>query len=194
MYELSKEQDLLIEIIQRLRESLTYENDIATQIKLEKQIEKAQTNLAELKQQNNRHDLYNCLLQLGYHDQEVAFTRFIHKESVAAFLIHICPDPSNGWLYGQHWLVNRLKSRVLRGITGKKVVVDLTRIGRSPDVKALWRELGRHVGLRQGSKPDEIADKFYQSWQTQNIFLFLDSIDFMLEPYMQGYFILKSNA
>lgn len=185
MRELSKQQDTLTKKIQRLRERLAYENDTATQFKLENQIEESETELADLKQRNTSQNLYTCLLRLGYHDQEMAFKRFIYEESVAAFLIHICPDPGNGCYYGQHWLVNRLKSRVLGGIAGKKVKIDLNRVGRSKDVKALWRELSHHAGLRPDSKPDKIALQFYQFWQTQNIFLFLDSIDEMPEPYMQ---------
>lgn len=186
MYELRKQQDLLVEKIQRLGEALAIENDPASKFKLDKQLEDTQSELTELKQQTASQNLYACLLHLGYQDQEVAFTRFVHKESIAAFLIHTYPDPDNGWLYGQHWLLNRLKLRVLQGIVGKKVILDLTCMARSRDVKALWRELGRQVGLRQDSKPNEIAERVYQCWQTQNIFLILDSVDFMPEAYMQN--------
>lgn len=185
MYELRKRQDLLVEKIQRLGEALAIENDPASKFKLEKQLEETQADLVALSQQALSQSLYTCLLRLGYQEQEVAFTRFIHKESVAAFLIHIYPDPDNGWLYGQHWLLNRLKLRVLQGIVGKKVILDLTCMARSRDVKALWRELGRQVGLRQDSKPSDIGDRVYQCWQTQNIFLILDSVDFMPEEYMK---------
>ncbi|MCC5636184.1 hypothetical protein LC593_10005 [Nostoc sp. CHAB 5844] len=186
MYELRKQQNLLVEKIQRLGEALVIENDPASKFKLEKQLENTQAELTDLRQQITSQDLYACLLRLGYQDQEVTFTRFVYRESVAAFLIHIHPDPENGWLYGQHWLLNRLKLRVLQGIAGKKVILDLTCLARSRDVKALWRELGRQVGLRQDSKPSEIADRVYQCWQTQNIFLILDSVDFMPEAYMQN--------
>lgn len=186
MYELRKQQDLLVVKIQRLGEALAIENDPTSKFKLEKQLADTQAEVSRLKQQTISQDLYACLLRLGYQDQEVAFTRFIHKQSVAAFLIYIYPDPDNGWLYGQHWLLNRLKLRVLQGIVGKKIILDLTCMARSRDVKALWRELGRQVGLRQDSKPNEIADCVYQCWQTQNIFLILDSVDFMPEAYVQN--------
>lgn len=185
MHELSKQQDLLTEKIQRLGEALAIENDPSSKFKLEKQLKELHTQLAALKQQTISQKLYTCLLHLGYQEQEVTFTRFIHKESVAAFLIHIYPDPDYGWLYGQHWLFNRLKLRVLHGIAGKKIVLDLSCIARSRDVQALWRELSRQIGLRQDSKPSEICDRVYQCGQTQNIFLILDNVDFMLEEYMK---------
>jgi len=185
MHELGKQQDLLVEKIQRLGESLAIENDPASKFKLEKQLEESQADLVALKQQTLSQNLYTCLLRLGYQEQEVAFTRFIHKESVAAFLIHTSHDPDHGWLYGQHWLFNRLKLRVLQGITGKKVILDLSCMARSCDVKAMWRELSRRVGLRQDSKTEDICDRVYQCWQTQNIFLILDSVDFMPEECMR---------
>ncbi len=75
MYELQKQQDLLVKKIQRLGEALAIENDPASKFKLEKQLEDTQSELTELKQQTASQNLYACLLHLGYQDQEVAYNQ-----------------------------------------------------------------------------------------------------------------------
>lgn len=123
--------------------------------------------------------LYQILLKLGYREQEKKFLQIIKTQSISAFLIHGSVD------HGQRWLLNRLVEKHLPDtITGKVIKIDLSRKGRKTNIQALWRELGRRLGLSHGS-PEAISERVYRCWQTQNVLLIFHSIEFMMEDYLQ---------
>ncbi|MEH2261214.1 trypsin-like peptidase domain-containing protein [Nostoc sp.] len=125
--------------------------------------------------------LYKVLLKLGYQEQVRTFRRLIERHSIAAFLIHGSPA------HGQRWLLNRLIGYVPRSLQGKVVTIGLDRGTRGRDIDALWRELGGRVGLVGGGKPgaEKIAERVYQCWHTQNVFLVFHEVDCTPEDYLR---------
>jgi hypothetical protein len=125
--------------------------------------------------------LYKILWKLGYQEQERKFFQIIKNQSVSAFLIH------GSVAHGQRWLLNRLVEKYLpETITGRVIKINLSRKGRRTNVQALWRELGGRCGLRgRPFSPEEIAERVYRCWQTQNVLLIFHDIDCMPEDYLQ---------
>ncbi|MFE4107829.1 trypsin-like peptidase domain-containing protein [Almyronema epifaneia] len=125
--------------------------------------------------------LYRTLMKLGYRQQVRQFTQLIRKHAIAALLIY--GDPG----YGQKWLLNRLVNQHLpHNLTGKVVKVDLSRRVRRSDVSALWRELARRVGLKGQPVPEEIIQRVYRWWETQNVLLIFHNVDFLPQASFQG--------
>ncbi len=185
--ELQKEYDFLTEDIQFLRKSQrTDDLSPSGRLRLKRQIEEAEAEREQIGQQlkelektspSSGEDLYRTLLRLGYRRQIRLFRRLIEAESVAAFLIHGLPN------YGQRWLLNRLVVQYVPYLlTGKVVLVNVSRKVRKNDVSALWREVAGRVGLRgKQYSPSEIAEKVYQWWQTQNVLLVFHEVETMPE-------------
>ena len=125
--------------------------------------------------------LYQVLQKLGYQKQVRTFRRLIEKHSIAAFLIHGSPG------YGQRWLLNKLIGYVPGNLQGKTIPIGLDRGTRSREINALWRELAGRVGLvgRRNFEPEEIAERVYQCWRTQNVFLVFHEVDCMPEDYLR---------
>lgn len=124
--------------------------------------------------------LYRLLLKLGYRQQVRLFRRLIDRHAIAALLIHGAPE------YGQRWLLNRLVTQYLPySLSGKIVKVNLARRSRRSDASALWRELARRVGLTSQASPSDIAQRVYRWWQTQDVLLVLDCVNFLPEPSFQ---------
>jgi hypothetical protein len=125
--------------------------------------------------------LYEVLLKLGYQKQVRTFRSLIENHSIAAFLIHGFPA------HGQRWLLNRLIGLVPRYLQGRVISIGLDRGTRKRDISSLWRELGGRVGLSGGGQPDpdKIAQRVYQCWHTQNVFLVFHEVDCMPENYLR---------
>lgn len=65
-------------------------------------------------------------------------------------------------------------------ITASRVVkVGLNRAGRRIDAKALWRELSRSFELSANSSVEEIIQRVYKCWQTQNIILIFHEVNWL---------------
>jgi inactive STAND len=183
--------ELLDEKIFNLEKAKIIEANPLVLFQLRKAIEEAETERQVLKQQieslncsTSSQNLYLALLKLGYKDQILAFRRFVRSQSIGAFLIHGCPD------YGQRWLLNRLVTQHIDDGTSSKVLpIELHRIGRRIDISTLWRELGGRCGLRRQSTvadiKEEIVERVYQWWQTQNVVLIFHDVDCMPENYLQ---------
>ncbi len=178
--------DLIEDRILFLRREKVLATDPVTIFALEKQIEKDEAERSSLLQEMTNveaeacsEDLYRALMKLGYREQVRSFVKFLKTQSIKAFLIHGYAE------YGQRWLLNRLMTQHVRfGTQGKVIRIELDRLGRKRDVRALWRELGRRVGLEQHS-PTEIAEQVFQWWKTQNVILILHYVDCMPEGYLQ---------
>jgi inactive STAND len=189
--ELLKLLGLLDEKILFLKGKKITEANPLVLFQLGKEIEEAETERQVLKQQieslncsTSSQNLYLALLKLGYKDQILAFRRFVRSQPIGAFLIHGCPD------YGQRWLLNRLVTQHIDDGTSSKVLpIELHRIGRRIDISTLWRELGGRCGLRRQSTvadiKEEIVERVYQWWQTQNVVLIFHDVDCMPENYLQ---------
>ncbi len=186
--ELQKIVDILEEQIIHLRMAKVTQTDALAIFKLEKEIEKAQAEQDNLKQEIENQNiseencnLYKALLKLGYREQVISFKKFLKAQSIAAFLIHGLPD------YGQRWLLHRLITQHIRnGTTGKLVRVQLNRIARRRNISVLWRELGGRVGLKaKQHSPEQIVKQVYQCWQTQNVILVFHDVDCMPQEYLK---------
>jgi hypothetical protein len=187
--ELQEQHDFLDQKIKSLRKSKNI-SDLSPEqsFRVGKQIEEAEAEreqiaqqLEELEKKLGSKNLYSILMKLGYRQQVRLFRQLIEVESVAVFLIHGSPD------YGQRWLLNRLVVQyVPYSLTGKVVKVDLKRKVRKSDVSALWRELGGRLRLRERQRsPSEVAEQIYQCWQTQNVLLIFNDVNYLPEASLQ---------
>ncbi|KYC41250.1 hypothetical protein WA1_22560 [Scytonema hofmannii PCC 7110] len=184
--QLQKLLDLIDEKILFFQEQTILATDPKAIFALNKQIEKDKAERSKIEQQMSDVEakacseaLYDALIKLGYREQVRSFKKFQQTPSIKAFLIHGYPE------YGQSWLLNRLMTQhILFGTSGKAIRIELDRLGRKRDIGALWRELGRRVGLEQHS-PTEIAERVFQCWKTQNVILILHYVDCMPEAYLQ---------
>ena len=125
--------------------------------------------------------LYNLLLKLGYRQQVRLFRKLVNTHDIAALLIYGAPE------YGQRWLLNRLITQYLpNSLTGRIVKIDLDRRTRRSDVKSLWRELARRVGLKGNAAIDDIIQCIYRSWKTQNVLLILNDVNCLSQEIFQA--------
>jgi hypothetical protein len=125
----------------------------------------------------NSEQLYHKLCTLGYKKQVYLFQRFVRNHDISALLIY---GPSE--LYGQKWLLNLLLTNHLPGIETSKVVnVDCRRRGKSPKFEIFGREFCGHFGLRKAGTSLEVVQAVYQCWQTRNIILIFDNVDWLGE-------------
>lgn len=128
--------------------------------------------LDEIWQMVDAQRIYRLLLKLGYQQQVRLFRRLVDTHDIAALLIYGEPE------YGQRWLLNRLITQYLpNSLTGRIVKIDLDRRTRRSDVKSLWRELARRVGLQGNAAVDDIIQCIYRSWKTQNVLLILNDVN-----------------
>jgi hypothetical protein len=185
---LQAQHSVLIEKLSELRYSYGISADASTQFQLKKQIEQIEAQLEALEQQlvslertSTDGLLYQALLRLGYRKQVQMFRKFVLHHPIAAFLIHGKEE------YGQQWLLNRLVVQHTRdSITGKVIKVSLARVAHRSDVAALWRELGKQVGLgRRQSEVPAIVERVYQWWRTQNVLLIFYDVDFLPEAFLE---------
>lgn len=124
--------------------------------------------------------LYRSLLKLGYSKQVRLFRQLIKNHSIAALLIYGPPD------HGQRWLLNLLMNKHLPYLMTSRVIkVALNRRGRRFDSKGLWRELCRYLELEPTSTTEEIVQRVYESWKTQNIILVLHQVNRMPRQSLQ---------
>ena len=120
--------------------------------------------------------VYQLLLKLGYRQQVRQFKSLIRTHSIAAILIHGLPQS------GQQWLLNRLISQHIPKImTTRPIRMQFDSRVRKNDSHALWRELGRLLGLSK-PEPDEIIRRVYKRWKTQNILIVIHDIDLLPKP------------
>ena len=181
------QQSVLFEKLSELRYRAGYTAGASEKFQLEKDIEQAEEELEELEQQLSALDrtsaagrLYQALLKLGYTKQVLMFRKFVQRHPIAAFLIYGKVD------YGQQWLLNRLIVQHTRdSLTAKTIKVSLSRVARRNDVAALWRELGRQVGLGRQGEVSAIVERVYQWWRTQNVLLIFDDLNFLPETFLQ---------
>lgn len=125
-------------------------------------------------------NLYRALLKLGFQQQAELFLRAIDAESVAAFLIHGLAE------YGQRWLLNRLIVEYLP-FDFIVVKIDFGRIGRSNDVDACWREVGKRLNLsRRDITPKSVTDGVYNWWLNQDVLFLLHEVHLMSEVSLQN--------
>lgn len=184
------EYSVLLEKLPELRYRLGYTTGVGEKFQLEKEIEATEAELEQLEQQLQGLErtsidgrLYQALLKLGYLKQEYLFRKFVQSNPIAAFLIYGQPD------FGQEWLLNRLVVQHTRdSIIGKVARVRLDRVARRNDVTALWRELGKQVGLgRREAEVPVIIERVSRWWHTQNVLLIFHDLDFLSEQFLQEF-------
>ncbi len=183
---LQQQYDLEAKKLKQLRVTYAIEASAIARFQLEKEIEQTEAELKDLEQQLEQRErasysqrVYSALLKLGYRQQTRAFRRFVEAYPLGAFLIHGLPH------YGQSWLLNRLVVQHIPSITGKIVQINISRIARRSEINALWRELGGRVGLGRQSTIEEIVERLYQWWLTQNVLLIFSDVNFLSEVFLQ---------
>jgi hypothetical protein len=187
---LQAQHSVQVEKLSELRYNYAFSADTNTKFQLKKEIEQLEAEIEALEQQlvsleqiSADGQLYQALLKLGYQKQELMFRKFVQNHPIVAFLIHGKEE------YGQQWLLNRLVIRHTRdSITGKVIKVSLARVAHRNDVAALWRELGKQVGLsRRQSEVPAIVERVYQWWRTQNVLLIFYDVDFLPEAFLEEF-------
>ena len=177
------QQSVLFEKLSELRRRAGYTAGASEKFQLEKDIEQTEAELEKLEQHLSAlaaEQLYPALLKLGYTKQVLMFRKFVQRHPIAAFLIYGKVD------YGQQWLLNRLIVQHTRdSLTAKTIKVSLSRVARRNDVAALWRELGRQVGLGRQGEVSAIVERVYQWWRTQNVLLIFDDLNFLPETFLK---------
>lgn len=186
---LQAQHSVLIEKLSALRYDYGLSADTSVRFQLKKQIEQVEADLEASEQQlvslertSADGRLYQALLKLGYRKQVQMFRKFVENHPIAAFLIHGKED------HGQQWLLNRLVVQHTRdSITGKVVTVDLARVAHRNDVAALWRQLGKQVGLdrRRQCEVPAIVERVYQWWRTQNVLVIFYGVHFLPEAFLE---------
>jgi hypothetical protein len=124
----------------------------------------------------DREQLYRKLCNLGYEQQVRKFRGLVRTQDIAALRIYGPPE------HGQRWLLHRLLNHNLPGMEiSKKVSVDLSRRGISANTNVLGREFRSHFGLASTATLEGAAKAVYQCWQTMNVILIFDRVDWIGE-------------
>lgn len=198
--ELQKQYELLSEKIARLRRDSAFQAGTAVSFQLDKEIQGAEAERDRIWQQIEDLEtsmvserLYGALLRLNYTAQVRLFREFIEEQRIGAFLIHGSSE------CGQLWLLKRLMQGIPYRTVASPIEFHLRRRALRTDINALWRELGRHVGLpRPGATPDEIAKRVSARLQNQHVILVFHDIDCISEAYLdeliRDFWLLLTNT
>ena len=118
------------------------------------------------------------LFRLNYIKQVRLFREFIEQNRIGAFLVHGSPE------HGQIFLLKRLLNAIPDGSVTPPIQFHLSRKAFRTDIKALWRELGRQIGVQNFSLP-EIARNVMSQLKNQHVILVFHDIDCIDEDYLQ---------
>jgi Bacterial Death-like domain 1/inactive STAND len=122
--------------------------------------------------------LFSLILELDFNRQVEHVDAILQQHRVAAFLIH--GDPDYGPNCGQALLVERLFYLFSEGGEGHRIQVNVGSPGVWAGLPSLWRQIAKYLELADTSSPDEIVDKVYQGWLTQNMVFIFYQADYLV--------------
>lgn len=129
--------------------------------------------------------LYDALLNLNYIEQKANFGKFLASgHQIGAFLLN------GSYECGQDWILHRLLKQDpdldVRLTTSLRIPFVFTpqRCGRN--LGDLWEELALQTG-QDATKPENIVDALYASWQTTTVLLILRGVEYVEEAYLQDF-------
>jgi hypothetical protein len=106
------------------------------------------------------------------------FREFIEEKRIGAFLVHGLPE------HGQIFLLKRLLQAIPESTVTPPIQFYLSRRALRTDIAALWRELGRQMGVQNFSSHEEIAKNAVAQLQSQHIILVFHDFDCIDEDYL----------
>jgi hypothetical protein len=183
--ELQAQYELLCLKIKRLRTDCAIQAGASVAFQLEKEIEQFEVERDRLHKQistiersldNER--IHSELFRLNYVKQVRLFREFIEEKRIGAFLVHGSPE------HGQIFLLKRLLHAIPDSTITPPIQFHLRRRALRTDIAALWRELGRQMGVQNFSSHEEIAKNAIAQLQTQHVILVFHDFDCIDEDYL----------
>ncbi|MGI2904646.1 hypothetical protein [Tolypothrix sp. VBCCA 56010] len=178
--ELQQQYDLLSEKIKRLRNDSAIEAGSLVAFQLNKEIERFEAERDRLANQIDNLEserIHIELFRLNYIKQVRLFREFIEQNRIGAFLVHGLPE------HGQIFLLRRLLNAIPDGSVTPPIQFHLSRKAFRTDIKALWRELGRQIGVQDFSL-SEIARNVMSQLKNQHVILVFHDMDCIEEDYL----------
>lgn len=183
--EVQKQYDLLSEKIQRLRVDCAIQAGTLVAYQLEKEIERFEVErdrllgqIMTIERSLESERIHSELFRLNYVEQVRLFREFIEDKRVGAFLVHGLPE------HGQIFLLKRLLHAIPESAVTPPIQFHLSRRALRTDIAALWRELGRQIGVQNFSSPEEIASNVVAQLKTQHIIMVFHDLDCICEAYL----------
>ncbi|RCJ42168.1 hypothetical protein A6770_08115 [Nostoc minutum NIES-26] len=183
--ELQQQYNLLSEKIKRLRIDSAIQAGTLVAFQLDKEIERVEAERDRLLKQIltiekscESERIHSELFRLNYIAQVQLFREFITEKRIGAFLVHGSPE------HGQIWLLKRLLQKIPESTVTPPIPFHLSRRTLRTDVAALWRELGRQIGVQDFSSHEEIARNVVAQLKTQHIILVFHDLDCIDETYL----------
>lgn len=183
--ELQQQYDLLSEKIKRLRIDSAIQAGTLVAFQLDKEIERVEAErdrllkqIVTIEKSCESERIHSELFRLNYIAQVRFFREVIDEKRIGAFLIHGSPE------YGQIWLLKRLLQAIPESAVTPLIQFYLSRRALRTDVTALWRELGRQMGVQDYSSHEEIARNVVSQLKTQHIILVFHDLDCIDEIYL----------
>jgi hypothetical protein len=183
--ELQQQYDLLSEKIRRLRANSAIQASTSVAYQLEKEIELCEAERDRLLKQIQTIErsleserIHSELFRLNYVQQVRLFREFIEEKRIGAFLVHGLPE------HGQIFLLKRLLQAIPESTVTPPIQFYLSRRALRTDIAALWRELGRQMGVQNFSSHEEIAKNAVAQLQSQHIILVFHDFDCIDEDYL----------
>jgi hypothetical protein len=184
--ELQQQYNLLSEKIGFLRKKHAIEAGTLVAFQLDKEIERVEVERDRLLKQIltierscESERIHSELFRLNYIAQVQLFREFITEKRIGAFLVHGSRE------HGQIWLLKRLLQKIPESTVTPPISFYLSRRVLRTDIAALWRELGRQMGVQDYSSQQEIAQNVVAQLKTQHIILIFHDLDCIDEIYLQ---------
>ncbi|MEH2375792.1 hypothetical protein [Nostoc sp.] len=183
--ELQPQYDLLTEKIKRLRIDSVIQAGTLVVFQIDKEIERFEAERDRLLKQIRGVErsceserIHTELFRLNYTAQVRFFREVIDEKRIGAFLVHGSPE------HGQIWLLKRLLQAIPESAITPLIQFKLSRRALRTDVTALWRELGRQMGVQNYSSHEEIAQNVVGQLKNQHIILVFHDLDCIDDTYL----------
>lgn len=183
--ELQHQYDLLSEKIGRLRVDAAIQAGTSVVFQLRKEIEQCEeerdrlhNQIQTIERSCGTEPIHSELFRLNYTAQVRFFREFIAEKRIGAFLVHGLPE------HGQIWLLKRLLQAIPESTVTPLLQFHLRRRALRTDIAALWRELGRQIGVEDFSSHEQIAQNVVAQLNTQHIILVFHDLDCIDETYL----------
>ncbi|BAY26835.1 hypothetical protein NIES2100_66510 [Calothrix sp. NIES-2100] len=183
--ELQLQYDLLSQKIESLRKDAAIQAGTSIAFQLKKEIEQNEaerdrllTQIEKIEKSFESERIHGELFRLNYTAQVRFFREVIAQKRIGAFLVHGEPE------HGQIWLLKRLLQGIPDSTANPMIQFHLSRRVLRTDIQALWRELGRHMGVKDYSSEQEIARNVVAQLKTQHIILVFHDLDCIDDTYV----------
>jgi hypothetical protein len=184
--EVQEQYELLSEKISRLRADSAIQAGTSVSFQLDKEIlrlevvrDRLVTQLEQTERLFESERLHIELSRLNYVAQVRLFREFLEERRVGAFLVH------GEQQHGQIFLVRRFLQAIPDSSVTPPIQVHLSRRAMRTDIDALWRELGRQIGVRDFSSQQDISRQAIAQLQSQHIVLVFHDIDCVSEDFLK---------